>query len=155
MTRRFLPEYLEYPEYPEYGDLDRGRRKRVWWEPVEVTLDQAAKTGPWWLSRGIILLFAVLLSLATSLAFGLVPALQATHPRVVISLKGESTERGGSQQRLRKALVAAQVGLCLILLVGSGLFLRTLRNSLQSDLGFEAENVAVARSQSFSTRQEL
>jgi predicted permease len=92
-----------------------------------------------------ILVFALLLSLVTAVAFGLVPALQATRPGVVNSLKGESTERGGSQQRLRKALVAVQVALCLILLVGSGLFLRTLRNSLRSDIGFDAENVVVAR----------
>ena len=46
---------------------------------------------------------------------------------------------------MRKALVAVQVGLCLVLLVGSGLFLRTLRNSLNADLGFEASGVVTAR----------
>jgi len=93
-----------------------------------------------------VLTFALILSLLTALIFGLVPALQATRRDLVSSLKGESSERrGGSQQRLRKALVSAQVALCLVLLVGSGLFIRTLRNSLASDVGFRPGGAAVAR----------
>jgi predicted permease len=95
---------------------------------------------------GRVLLFALALSLATAMVFGVVPALQATRRDLVSSIKGESSERpGGSQQRTRKALVAVQVALCLTLLVGSALFIRTLRNSLSADLGFRPRGVAVAR----------
>jgi predicted permease len=95
---------------------------------------------------GHVLLFALALSLATAMIFGVLPALQATRRDLVSSIKGDSSERpGGSQQRTRKALVAVQVALCLILLVGSGLFIRTLRNSLSVGLGFRPGGVAVAR----------
>ncbi len=92
-----------------------------------------------------VLLFALLLSLVTSVAFGLIPALQASRPEVVSSLKGGESERGAGHDRLRKALVAVQVALCLVLLVGSGLFVRALRNSLEFDPGFRSEGVALAR----------
>jgi predicted permease len=91
-----------------------------------------------------VLLFAMAISAGTALLFGLVPALQTTRPDLVRSLKGELSGRVGSG-RLRKGLVALQMGLCVVLLVGSGLFIRTLRNSLASDLGFEHETVATAR----------
>lgn len=89
---------------------------------------------------------ALLLSVATGLLFGAVPALQATRPEIVPALKGEAGRRGGdASQRLRKGLVAVQVALCLVLLVGSGLFLRTLGEGFSVDLGMEAEEVALAR----------
>jgi len=72
------------------------------------------------------------------------PAVQASRGDVAGAVKGSS--RGGAGHTpLRKALVSVQVALCLILLVGSGLFLRTLRNSLDADLGFEPAGVATAR----------
>lgn len=93
-----------------------------------------------------VLLFALALTLATAMIFGVVPALQATRRDLVSSIKGESSERpAGSQQRTRKALIAVQVALCLILLVGSGLFIRTLHNSLSAELGFRPQGAAVAR----------
>jgi len=92
-----------------------------------------------------VLLFAGVLSVLTALAFGLAPALQATRLNLVHSIKGEWSGRRGGDSHLRRALVALQVGLCLILLVGSGLFIRTLNNSLRTDLGFEPEGVAAAR----------
>jgi len=87
-------------------------------------------------SGGLVVVSAVLC--------GLVPALQATGSGVAEALKaGRSPEgrRGGG--RLRGSLVAAQVALCVVLLVGSGLFVRTLRSALSSDLGFEAREVAL------------
>ena len=92
-----------------------------------------------------VLLFAFALSLITAVAFGLVPALQATRLDLVNSLKGVWSLRGTRVGHLRKGLVSVQVALCLILLVGSGLFLRSLRNSLSFDLGFRPAGAAVAR----------
>jgi predicted permease len=92
-----------------------------------------------------VLFFALGLSVATAFLFGLVPALQTTRPDLVRSLKGEVSGRLGNQGRLRRSLVAVQMGLCVVLLVGSGLFIRTLRNSLATDLGFTHGSVTTAR----------
>jgi predicted permease len=89
-----------------------------------------------------ILLFTLGISLATGLIFGLVPALQATHPDLAPTLKDEvgaitSTASTG----LRKALVVAQVTLSLLLLVGAGLFIRSLKNLKDLDPGFKTRNL--------------
>lgn len=91
-----------------------------------------------------ILAIAGLVSLATALAFGLLPALQATRPELGTALKGEAMDRSGGR-RLRQTLVGLQLALCLVLLVGAGIFLRTLASGLSRDPGFRAENVARAR----------
>jgi predicted permease len=92
-----------------------------------------------------VLFFALGLSVSTAFLFGLVPALQTTRPDLVKALKGEVSRRLGNQGRLRRSLVAVQMGLCVVLLVGSGLFIRTLRNSLATDLGFTHRFVTTAR----------
>ena len=84
-------------------------------------------------------------SLLTGILFGIVPALHVTRPELVPALKGATSEAGGGHAWLRKSFVAAQVGLCLVLLVASGLFLRTLGNALTYDPGFNAEGTALAR----------
>ena len=95
---------------------------------------------------GRLLLCALVISLVTSLLFGLVPALQATRPELVHALKGDSVRDGTStSDRLRQGLIALQVATCVVLLVGSGLFLRTLRQGLDVDLGIDTEGVALAR----------
>ncbi|MCG8469539.1 MAG: ABC transporter permease, partial [Gemmatimonadetes bacterium] len=88
--------------------------------------------------------FAILLAVLTALLFGLMPALHASRRDVVAAVKGTSLGRRG-QAPLRKTLVAVQIALCLVLLVGSGLFLKTLRNSLDADLGFEPRGAIAAR----------
>ena len=83
-------------------------------------------------------------ALLTAVLTGLVPALQSTGPEVALGLhRGESagTRRGAG--RLRRGLVAVQVALCFVLLAGSGLFVRSLRTALGSDLGFDPDHVAV------------
>jgi macrolide transport system ATP-binding/permease protein len=87
--------------------------------------------------------FALLLALITSLLFGLAPALQASKPDLVPVLKDEGGTEGRRQWRfnLRDALVIAQVALSLILLIGAGLFIRSLRYAQQIDLGFEPDKV--------------
>ena len=95
---------------------------------------------------GRLRLFALAISLVTTLPFGLVPAIQATRPELVHALKGDSVRDGTSgSDRLRKGLIALQVATCCVLLVGSGLFLRTLRQGLDVNLGVDTEGVALAR----------
>jgi predicted permease len=85
-------------------------------------------------------------SLMTILLFGLVPALQATRPDLVHALKGDSVRDGTARSdRLRQGLIALQIATCTVLLVGSGLFLRTLQEGLSADLGVRTEGVAIAR----------
>jgi len=91
-----------------------------------------------------ILLFATAVSLLTGLIFGLVPALQATKPDVAPTLKDTAggVVGGGAHVRVRKALVAVQVMLSLLLLVGAGLFIRSLRNLRDMGPGFTTGNLA-------------
>ncbi|HEU0178227.1 MAG TPA: ABC transporter permease [Blastocatellia bacterium] len=83
------------------------------------------------------------LSLLTGIVFGLTPALAASRPDVIASLKDETgaATTGGRTWRLRGALVVAQVALSLLLLICAGLFLRSLRNASSIDPGFDADNL--------------
>jgi putative ABC transport system permease protein len=89
-----------------------------------------------------ILAFTIAISLATGLVFGLLPARQSTRPELAPTLKNEAgSVVGGSQVRLRKALVVAQVALSLLLLIGAGLFIRSLHNLLALDSGLDIAHV--------------
>jgi predicted permease len=88
-----------------------------------------------------ILAFAFALSLVTGIAFGLVPALQATRPDIAPTLKDEAGSVASGHIGFRKALIAAQVTLSLILLIGAGLFVRTLTNLRLADSGFHTAGV--------------
>jgi len=93
--------------------------------------------------------FTLVASLLTGLLFGLAPALQATRIALTNSMKsydGASTPSAfGLRLPLHKALVVAQVALSLFLLIGAGLFVRSLQNLQTIDLGFERENLAEFR----------
>ena len=88
-------------------------------------------------------LFALGLSLLTGLVFGLVPALQSTRPALASTLKNEagSVMGGSGAFRFRKGLVVTQVALSLLLLIGAGLFTRSLVNLRSLDPGFETERL--------------
>jgi predicted permease len=89
-----------------------------------------------------ILAFTFGVSALTALVFGLVPALQTTKPNVGKILKDEASAVVGSGNRgLRKSLVVAQVALSLLLLIGAGLFLRSLNNLSRLGPGFPAERL--------------
>ena len=89
-----------------------------------------------------ILLFTLAVTIATGLAFGLVPALQTTRPDVGKTLKDQAgAVVGGTQGNLRRALVVAQVALSLLLLIGAGLFLRTLNNLSSVGPGFPVQRL--------------
>jgi predicted permease len=89
-----------------------------------------------------ILLFTLVVTVLTGLVFGLVPALQATRPNVGKTLKDEAgaVVRGG-HGRLRSGLVVTQVAVSLLLLIGAGLFLRSLRNLSHLGPGFPADRL--------------
>lgn len=84
-------------------------------------------------------------TLLTSLIFGLMPSLAASRPDLVSALKDDSGTAGSGPRktRLRNLFVIAQVSLSLVLLIGSGLFLRSLQNASAVDLGFDPNNMLV------------
>ncbi len=85
--------------------------------------------------------FTLLLSMLTGVIFGLAPAWAATRPDVVPALKDETgTGDGRRWFSLRNLLVVAQVALSLALLIGAGLFIRSLRNMRAIDPGFDVDN---------------
>jgi predicted permease len=88
-----------------------------------------------------ILAFTIAVSTLTGLLFGLAPALQSTRAAVMPTLKDQAGSVLGGAARLRKALVASQVALSLLMLIGAGLFVRTLHNLLSVDLGFDTRTL--------------
>lgn len=89
-----------------------------------------------------ILSFNLAVSVVTGILFGLIPALQATRPDVAGTLKDQAgAVAGGTSVGMRKTLVTAQVMLSLLLLIGAGLFIRSLRNLKDLNPGFRTENL--------------
>jgi predicted permease len=91
------------------------------------------------------LLFTAGVAIFTGFMFGLVPALRATHHALWPALKerNPSLARGGARWNLGKTLVIAQVALSLLLLVGAGLFARTLRSLETIDVGYRREGLVM------------
>jgi putative ABC transport system permease protein len=94
-----------------------------------------------------VLFFAFLVSILTGIIFGLAPALQGASPNQIASLREGSRGSGSSKRQMRvaSALVASEVALSLILLVGAGLFLRSFWQILQVRSGFNSHNVVTAQ----------
>jgi len=90
-----------------------------------------------------ILLFTAAVACFTGILFGLVPALQGTRPNLAPTLKDQAGAvlGGGGQVRLRKGLVTAQVTLSLLLLIGAGLFIRSLRHLHGLGPGFPQDHL--------------
>jgi predicted permease len=89
-----------------------------------------------------VLLFTMAVTFLTGVLFGLIPALQATKPDVAPTLKDQAgAVVGGGHVTLRKALVMAQVTLSLLLLIGAGLFLKSLNNLRNLGPGFRVERL--------------
>ncbi len=86
------------------------------------------------------LVFALAVSLLTGVLFGLAPAWRATRQDLATALK-QSRRTTGVVSRLSKGLIVAQVAISLLLLVGAGLFIRTLYNLQRVNLGFNQENL--------------
>jgi putative ABC transport system permease protein len=89
------------------------------------------------------LLFTFAVTIITGVAFGLVPALQASKPNLNETLKdtGRGTTGGRRRQMVRSVLVVVEVALALVLLVGGGLMLRSFARLMQVDPGFNPTHV--------------
>ncbi|HEY9283741.1 MAG TPA: ABC transporter permease [Pyrinomonadaceae bacterium] len=89
--------------------------------------------------------FTLLISTLTGLAFGLVPALQASKVDLSDGLKeGTKSTAGTRQSLMRRALVVTEVALSLVLLVGAGLLVKSFVRLSEVDLGFDPEKVIAA-----------
>jgi predicted permease len=106
-----------------------------------------AESGAGFLPNGIepalnlrVLAFTLGVSLLTGVLFGLVPAWRATRLDLATALK-QSKRSTGAVSRLSKGLVVLQVAVSLILLVGAGVFLRTVANLQNVNLGFNQQNL--------------
>jgi predicted permease len=85
--------------------------------------------------------YTAALSLITGILFGLAPAARATRVEVTPSLKESASTLAQGSLGLAKPLVAGQMALCLVLLFGTGLFVRTLVNLENQSLGFDQHNL--------------
>ena len=95
---------------------------------------------------GPVLAFTFLVSLLAGILFGLAPAMQSSRidPKQGLQHNTRATTASRNQNRIRSALVIAEVGLACVLLIGAGLMLRTLLNLLHLDPGFQEDHVLTA-----------
>jgi putative ABC transport system permease protein len=109
-------------------------------QPVLITLPSLREAG----TNLPVLAFLCGVTLLTAVLFGLAPALAMSQTKVSDALKDES--RGGTSTahaRLRNAVVAAEIAVSLVLLVGAGLMLQSLHALLHQDAGFDQRNLLV------------
>jgi putative ABC transport system permease protein len=96
---------------------------------------------------GRVLMFAMGVAIFTGVLFGLAPAIQATRPDLASAMKEDSRSSSGSgaRKRLRDALVVVEVALAFVLLVGSGLMMRSFFGLMNVDAGFDGSNLLTLR----------
>jgi putative ABC transport system permease protein len=95
-----------------------------------------------------VLAFTLGVSVAAGVLFGMAPAIQATRPRLAATLReagARGATVGGRKARLRGFLVAAEIGLALVLLISAGLLVRGYLHMQRTDLGFEQANIFTGR----------
>jgi predicted permease len=112
-----------------------------WGKDVLVALSPLSATLPDLKLDLRVLGFTAAVTILTGVLFGLAPALRATKVDLASALKDGAGQAGYSRSRLSKGLLVAQVAMSLVLLIGAGLFVRTLRNLTRLDLGFNRENL--------------
>jgi predicted permease len=97
--------------------------------------------------NGSVLAFTVAIACAAGMLFGLAPAVRAGRVELVTAMKSGARGIASPRRRLGAAemLVAAQIAVSLVLLVGAGLFARSLLNLQQQPLGFDRDRVLLAR----------
>ena len=104
-----------------------------------------------------ILAFNFVLALFVSVLFSLAPILQTWRPDVTTALKQQGAVVAGGSHRLRRVTVAGQIALSLSLLVGAGLFVRTLHNLRSVEIGFATDHLVTfhidARLAGYETKQ--
>lgn len=104
--------------------------------PVPLAIDVSIDASALWFALGC--------TLATALAFGLVPALRVSAYAPAAGSALADARSAGRRSRLGPALVVAQIALTMILLVGGGLFMRAMVRAAAIDPGFSANNVLTA-----------
>jgi predicted permease len=92
-----------------------------------------------------VLAFVLAVTGLTGIVFGIAPALRATRGDMNPALKHSSRSVTGARSLLGKSLLVVQVAISLVLLVGAGLFLRTLHNLRHVDVGFNPQNLLLFR----------
>ena len=93
----------------------------------------------------VVLGYTLLVSTLTALLFGLAPAVQLAKGTSPLALHGGRGAPGGAQQRLRRALVISEVALAFVLVVTSGLLLRSFATLIRIDPGFRPDHVLTAK----------
>jgi predicted permease len=88
--------------------------------------------------------FTLLVALATGVLAGIAPAWQASRTDIAAALRASGRDLGAARGRLRSVLLATQVALTLVLLVGAGLFVRSLRHAQTLDYGLDLEHLLMA-----------
>jgi putative ABC transport system permease protein len=117
---------------------------------VDLMLTALPNEVPYWIHFDFdwrVFSFALGIGAVSSVLFGLLPALQASHPRLVDALKeGGRTGAGGAKgQRIRNSLVIAEVALALVLLIGAGLMMRSFMNLQKTDIGMDPSRTLTFR----------
>ncbi len=117
--------------------LARGLIRFLPFDPANLSLSAAPDLR--------ILAFTTGVTLVTAVLFGIAPALQGSKLTPAAAMKSDSGSVAGGHGhvRMRKLLVGLQVGLCTMLMIGAGLFARSLAKLKQVDLGFKTENVVM------------
>ena len=87
--------------------------------------------------------FVIAVTMLTGIVFGLAPALRASGINVSRALKDTNRSVAAGRSILSRALLVVQVAISLVLLIGAGLFLRTVQNLRQVDVGFDPNNLVV------------
>ena len=108
---------------------------------IYLPADEAAEFVASPIPDGRVLAFVVGAMLLTSLVFGLLPAVRGSRTEITLSLKDRSSALSAGGISLRRMLVSIQVALSLLLLVGAGLFVRTLRNLESLGTGFPTDHL--------------
>ena len=117
---------------------------------IDVMIAALPNEIPYWLKFDFdwrIFSFALGIGALSSIIFGLLPALQASHPHLVDVLKegGRSGGGGVKGQRIRSSLVVAEVALALVLLIGAGLMMRSFLEEQRTDIGIDPSRTLTFR----------
>ena len=117
---------------------------------VDLMLAALPNEVPYWINFDFdwrVFSFALGIGAGSSVLFGLLPAVQASHPHLVDVLKeGGRTGAGGAKgQRVRNSLVVAEVALALVLLIGAGLMMRSFMHLQKTDVGVDPSSTLTFR----------
>ena len=117
---------------------------------VDLMLTALPNEVPYWIHFDFdwrVFSFALGIGAFSSILFGLLPAFQASNPRLVDALKeGGRTGAGGAKgQRMRNSLVIAEVALALVLLIGAGLMMRSFMFLQKTDIGMDPSRTLTFR----------